>query len=98
MAVGTSREFRNISRKIRQIGALMISLENIRIFVRAAESGSFSAAGRTLRISPSVVSYRLQALETYLNCRLVSRTTRRMNLTEAGRGVSEARRDVSESA
>ncbi len=63
----------------------MISLENIRIFVRAADSGSFSAAGRTLRMSPSVVSYRVQALENQLNCRLVSRTTRRMNLTEAGR-------------
>jgi DNA-binding transcriptional LysR family regulator len=75
----------------------VISLENIRIFVRAAESGSFSAAGRSLRISPSVVSYRLQALETSLNCRLVSRTTRRMNLTEAGRVFYERCRDVIES-
>lgn len=75
----------------------MISLENIRIFMRAAESGSFSAAGRTLRMSPSVVSYRVQALETHLNCRLVSRTTRRMNLTEAGRVFYERCLDVIES-
>ena len=38
----------------------MIDLENIRIFLRAIETGSFSAAGRMLRLSPSVVSYRIQ--------------------------------------
>ncbi len=75
----------------------MISLENIRIFMRAAESGSFSAAGRSLRMSPSVISYRVQALETHLNCRLVSRTTRRMNLTEAGRVFYERCLDIIES-
>ncbi|MGU3539261.1 LysR family transcriptional regulator [Methylobacterium sp. A54F] len=63
----------------------MISLESIRIFMRAAETGSFSAAGRTLRLSPSVISYRVQTLEEHLGCLLLTRTTRRMNLTEAGR-------------
>lgn len=63
----------------------MISLENVRIFMRAVETGSFSAAGRMLRLSPSVVSYRIQLLEDHLNCRLLTRTTRSMNLTEAGR-------------
>jgi DNA-binding transcriptional LysR family regulator len=63
----------------------MISLENVRIFMRAVETGSFSAAGRKLRLSPSVVSYRIQLLEDHLNARLLTRTTRSMNLTEAGR-------------
>jgi DNA-binding transcriptional LysR family regulator len=63
----------------------MISLENVRIFMRAVETGSFSAAGRMLRLSPSVVSYRIQLLEDHLNCRLLTRTTRSMNLTDAGR-------------
>lgn len=63
----------------------MISLENIRIFMRAVETGSFSAAGRMMRLSPSVVSYRIQILEDHLNSRLLTRTTRSMNLTEAGR-------------
>jgi DNA-binding transcriptional LysR family regulator len=63
----------------------MISLENVRIFMRAVETGSFSAAGRMLRLSPSVVSYRIQLLEDHLNCRLLTRTTRSMSLTEAGR-------------
>ncbi|SEH96546.1 transcriptional regulator, LysR family [Methylobacterium sp. 275MFSha3.1] len=63
----------------------MISLESIRIFLRSAETGSFSAAGRSLRLSPSVVSYRIQTLEEHLGCLLLTRTTRRMSLTEAGR-------------
>lgn len=64
--------------------------------MRAAEAGSFSAAGRGLRMSPSVVSYRVQALETSLNCRLVMRTTRRMSLTEAGRIFYERCVDIVE--
>ncbi|MBD8905234.1 LysR family transcriptional regulator [Methylorubrum zatmanii] len=63
----------------------MLSLESLRIFMRAAEAGSFSAAGRSLRLSPSVISYRIQTLEEHLGCLLLTRTTRRMNLTEAGR-------------
>lgn len=53
--------------------------------MRSAETGSFSAAGRALRLSPSVISYRIQSLETHLGCLLLTRTTRRMSLTEAGR-------------
>jgi DNA-binding transcriptional LysR family regulator len=75
----------------------LISLESIKIFMQAAESGSFSAAGRNLRMSPSVISYRIQALEAHLNCRLVSRTTRQMSLTEAGRVFYERCLDVVES-
>jgi len=62
----------------------MISLENVRIFLKAVETNSFSAAGRMLRLSPSVVSYRIQMLEEALGARLLTRTTRTMRLTEAG--------------
>lgn len=72
----------------------MISLESIRIFMRAADAGSFSAAGRLLRISPSVVSYRIQTLEDHLGCLLLTRTTRRMNLTDAGKTFYERCREV----
>ena len=41
----------------------MALLENIRVFVRVVELGSLSAAGRHLRLSPAVVSHRLQQLE-----------------------------------
>lgn len=71
-------------------------LENIRVFMRAVESGSFSEAGRVLRISSAVASYRIRVLEEHLGCRLLTRTTRRMNLTEAGRIFYERCLDVVE--
>ncbi len=54
------------------------------LFVTVAESGSLSAAARALRISPAMVSKRLQKLENRLGVTLVHRTTRRLALTEAG--------------
>ena len=74
----------------------MVDLENIRIFLRAIETGSFSAAGRMLRLSPSVVSYRIQLLEDALGARLLTRTTRNMRLTEAGEVFLEHCRDIVE--
>ena len=62
----------------------MALLENMRVFVRVVELGSLSAAGRNLRLSPAVVSHRLQNLEEHLNVRLLNRTTRQVQLTEAG--------------
>ena len=38
-------------------------LENMQVFTRVVELGSLSAAGRHLRLSPAVVSHRLQQLE-----------------------------------
>lgn len=71
-------------------------LENMRAFVTAAESESFSEAGRRLRTSANMVSHRIQMLEKHLGCRLFNRTTRRMSLTEQGRvfyeNVTEALR------
>lgn len=74
----------------------MISLENVRVFLRAIETGSFSAAGRMLRLSPSVVSYRIQLLEDTLGARLMTRTTRSMRLTEAGEVFLEHCREIVE--
>lgn len=54
------------------------------LFAVVVESGSLSAAARTLRISPAMVSKRLARLESRLGVRLVHRTTRRLALTEAG--------------
>jgi DNA-binding transcriptional LysR family regulator len=63
----------------------MATLENITVFLRVVEVGSFSAAGRSLRLSPAVVSYRIQCLERHLGCRLFNRTTRKLLPTEQGR-------------
>lgn len=62
----------------------MALLENIRVYTRVVELGSLSAAGRQLRLSAAVVSYRMQALESHLGVRLLNRTTRRVRPTEEG--------------
>ena len=54
------------------------------VFTRAVETGSFSAAARTLNLTPSAVSKQIGRLEDRLGARLLNRTTRRLSLTEAG--------------
>ncbi|HEY8380563.1 MAG TPA: LysR family transcriptional regulator [Microvirga sp.] len=58
--------------------------EQIDAFVTVVEHGSISAAARVLDRDPSAISRRLDALEARLGVRLLSRTTRRITLTEAG--------------
>ncbi len=65
-------------------------LENMQVFVRVVELGNLSAAGRHLRLSPAVVSHRLQQLENHLGIRLLNRTTRRVQPTEQGSAYYEA--------
>jgi DNA-binding transcriptional LysR family regulator len=67
----------------------MDRLASITAFVRVAESGGFSAAGRRLNLSKATVSDQVQALENVLGVRLLNRTTRRVSLTEIGRGYYE---------
>lgn len=62
---------------------------SITAFVRVAESGGFSAAGRRLNLSKATVSDHVQALENALGVRLLNRTTRRVSLTEIGRSYYE---------
>ncbi|TGQ07528.1 MULTISPECIES: LysR family transcriptional regulator [unclassified Mesorhizobium] len=56
----------------------------IEVFVRVAEAGSFSAAARALRMTPSAVSKLIARLEARLGARLVSRSTRKLQLTPEG--------------
>ncbi|MDF2797324.1 MAG: LysR family transcriptional regulator [Devosia sp.] len=55
------------------------------VFVRVAELGSLSAAGRDFQLSQPAVSQKVRALEQHLGVRLVNRTTRQLSLTDAGR-------------
>jgi DNA-binding transcriptional LysR family regulator len=52
--------------------------------VRVVQEGSFTAAGNSLGIGPSSVSKKVARLEKQLGVLLLSRTTRRLALTEAG--------------
>lgn len=53
-------------------------------FVRIADAGSISKAARSLRLSVAMASRQLRALEEELGVELMRRTTRRIDLTEAG--------------
>lgn len=72
----------------------MATLENIAVFIRVVELGSFSEAGRSLRLSPAVVSYRIQCLERHLGCQLFNRTTRKLQPTEQGRIFYDSSLDI----
>jgi DNA-binding transcriptional LysR family regulator len=56
----------------------------LQCFCRVVEAGSFAAAARDLNFSPSMVTKSVQWLESWTGNRLIARTTRRMQLTEAG--------------
>lgn len=58
--------------------------ELMRLLVRIAETGSLSAAGRSLGLSQPSVSRKLRALESEVGAQLVMRTTHDLALTEAG--------------
>jgi DNA-binding transcriptional LysR family regulator len=59
-------------------------LNQVNTFVRVMETGSFTAAARTLGLPKSSVSRRVSALEKSLRVRLLQRGTRKLVLTEAG--------------
>ncbi|TGV11003.1 LysR family transcriptional regulator [Mesorhizobium sp. M8A.F.Ca.ET.173.01.1.1] len=62
----------------------------IEVFVRVVEAGSFSAAARALRMTPSAVSKLIARLEARLGTRLVSRSTRKLLLTPEGAAFYES--------
>lgn len=82
-------------------------LTQMRSFTRVVEAGSLSGAARSLRLSLAAVSRQVSSLEREVGARLLSRTTRRLAVTEAGRryydhclrvlrDVEEARASVAE--
>ncbi|CAN7514869.1 LysR substrate-binding domain-containing protein [Devosia sp. LjRoot16] len=60
------------------------------VFVRVVDMGGFSAAARTLRMTPSAVSKLMARLETRLGTRLLSRSTRTLQLTPEGTAFYES--------
>ena len=69
-----------------------VSLDQLRVLIAAAETGSFSAAGRKLRRAQSLVSQTLANLEAQLGVRLFDRGKKYPTLTEQGQAMlAEAR-------
>lgn len=69
-----------------------MDLNEIFIFYRVAEAGSFTAAGKQLGLPKSTVSRKIQNLENELGVMLVRRTTRKLHLTEAGQRLFDGSR------
>ena len=67
-----------------------IDLNRIRLFARVVEGASFTAAARDAGLPKSSVSRAIAALERDLAVRLIHRTTRRLQPTEAGRAYYES--------
>ena len=67
----------------------MDRFDNMRVFTKVVESGSFTGAAARLGISPSMVSQHVKELEERLGARLLNRTTRKVSLTEVGRAYYE---------
>jgi DNA-binding transcriptional LysR family regulator len=62
-----------------------MDLNEINIFTRVVQAGSFTAAAKALGMPKSTVSRKVSDLEERLNARLLQRTTRKLSLTDAGR-------------
>ena len=61
-----------------------VTLERMRTFVRVAERGNLSAVARERDIGQSTVTRQLRELEEAVGVPLLSRTTRRVTLTDEG--------------
>lgn len=62
-----------------------MELRQLEYFCKIADTGSVSEAARRLNMSQPPLSYQLHRLEEELNVKLLSRTSRGVELTEAGR-------------
>jgi len=62
----------------------MDTLQNMRVFTRVVEAGSFTQAAQQMALTTAHVSRAVADLERHLRTRLLNRTTRRIALTEAG--------------
>lgn len=78
---------------MQQIGSTDRARE-LEVFAAAVQGGSFSAAGRTLGLTPSAVSRTLDRIEARLGVRLMLRTTRALTLTAEGQAYLGAARRI----
>jgi DNA-binding transcriptional LysR family regulator len=72
----------------------MDMLSAMRIFTRVVERGSLSAAARDLGLGQPTVSERMEKLERHLSARLLYRTTRSVQATDAGARFYYAKRAI----
>lgn len=74
----------------------MDRFEAMSMFVAVAERGSFSGASRALHIPLATLSRKIADLEALIGVQLLTRTTRRLTLTDAGTAYLAATRRILE--
>jgi DNA-binding transcriptional LysR family regulator len=67
-------------------------------FAQVVELGSFTAAARSLGVPKVAISRAVQSLEARVGTRLLTRTTRRVALTDAGRALLPSARCIAQAA
>lgn len=75
---------------------LAVEPNDLLLFARVVDEGSFSRAAERLHLPKSTVSRRVAALEGQLGERLLLRTTRKLTVTDFGHAVLEHARHVAE--
>lgn len=73
-------------------------LKSMVVFAQVVEQGSLSAAAKHIGLSRAVVSYHLKKLESHLDVKLLNRSTRSINLTEAGMSYYERCKIIAQQA
>jgi len=58
---------------------------SMKVYSCVVAQGGFTAAAKVLHLTPQMVSHHIKTLESYLGVRLLSRTTRKLSLTDIGR-------------
>lgn len=77
---------------------MLDQLRQIAIFAKTIDHGSFRAAAKALRLSPSVVSHHITQLEEQLGVALLYRSTRKLSLTRDGERLIGAARKMMDAA
>lgn len=72
----------------------MVDLNEVVVFIRVVEAGSFTGAASLLGMPKTSVSRKVTQLESSLGVRLLQRTTRKLHLTEVGRRYYEQCRNA----
>lgn len=71
-----------------------LDIGSVRAFVHIAELGSFTRAAEATNMTQSAVSLKLKRLEAQLDCRLVERTPRYVQLSAKGEAFLEHARNI----